>query len=88
MKIKQNFMLREIAGTWLVVPLAERVVDFNGIITLSETGAFLWGVLEKGASVDELVGKLLLEYDVDETTARADVAEFTAALEEGNLLDL
>ncbi|HBX22962.1 MAG TPA: PqqD family protein [Desulfotomaculum sp.] len=88
MKIKQNFMLREIAGSWLVVPLGERVVDFNGIITLSETGAFLWEILEKGAGVNELVDQLLLEYDVDETTARADVVEFIAALEEGALLEL
>lgn len=39
MKIKKDFMLREIVGTWIVVPLGERVVDFNGMVTLNETGA-------------------------------------------------
>ena len=88
MKIKPNFMLREIAGSWLVVPLGERVVDFNGIITLSETGAFLWKLMEKNANVEELIDQLLIEYDVDENTARADVTEFAAALKEGALLEL
>ena len=45
MTLKKGFMLRSIAGTHVVIPLGERVVDFNGILTLNETGAFLWELL-------------------------------------------
>jgi len=80
-------MLREIAGTWIVVPLGQRVVDFNGLITLSETGAFLWKRLEQGAGEDELTTALLEEYDVDMETASADVAEFLGSLETSGVVE-
>lgn len=41
MKLKTGFMLREIAGQWIVVPLGQRTVEFNAIMNLSETGALI-----------------------------------------------
>ena len=79
-------MLREIAGTWIVVPLGERVVDFNGLMTLSETGAFLWNKLEQGADKNELLTALLEEYEVDKDTAIADINEFLESLETGGVI--
>ncbi|MGE5417239.1 MAG: PqqD family protein [Acidobacteriota bacterium] len=86
MKIKDGFILREVAGQWLVVPLGERVVEFNGMITLSESGALIWKALETESSVDDLVAKVLSEYDIDEATARADVDEFLGMMREKELL--
>ncbi len=80
MKIKDNFMLRQIAGTWLAVPIGERVVDFNGIITLSESGAFIWRMLENGASREEIVSSILDKYEIDEETARKDTEAFLEQL--------
>lgn len=76
MRIKEGFMLRNIAGQWVVVPLGTRVVEFNGIMTLNESGAVLWRKLEQEADEDDLVREILAEYDVDEATAKADVREF------------
>ena len=76
MKIKDGFMLRQIAGSWVVVPLGQRVVEFNGLMTLSESGALIWKKLETGAELDELIQLILAEYDIDEVTARNDVEEF------------
>lgn len=87
MKIKSGFMLREIAGQWLVVPVGSRVVEFNNIMTLSESGAILWRLLEKGAEEDELVSALLSEYDVDEATARNDVRSFINSVSSKQLFD-
>jgi len=88
MKLKSDFMLREIAGTWLVVPLGNRVVDFNGLITLSETGAFLWKLLQDGKEDKEaLVAALLEEYDVDRETAEADVTDFLDQLEKESIAE-
>ena len=66
MKIKDNFILKEIAGSYVVVPVRSRAVDFSGVIKLTESGAFLWRLLEKGADREELVAALLDEYEVDE----------------------
>lgn len=87
MKVKSDFLLKQIAGSYVVVPVRSRAVDFSGIIKLSESGAFLWEILAGGATRDELVARLLEEYDVDEATAAADVDRFLAKLKEADLLD-
>lgn len=86
MKIKDGFILRQVADNYLVVAVGDAVKDFNGIINLNETGAFLWKILESGATEEELVKKLTEEYDVDEETAKKDVGKFVAKLAEANLL--
>lgn len=86
MKIKDGFILREVAGSYLVVAVGVRVKDFNGMVNLNETGAFLWKLLEKGATEEEAVAELLKEYDVDEETAKADVKAFVSKLTEAGLL--
>lgn len=50
MKLKENFVLRQVADTWVVLPVAEATLDFNGMLTLNETGAVLWRALEQGGS--------------------------------------
>ena len=80
MKINENFVLRELAGTWVVLSLSDATVDFNGMLTLNESGVLLWNTLEKGADMDALVGALLAEYDVPPAQARADVEEFVEKL--------
>ena len=87
MKIKDDFILKKIAGSYVVVPVRKRAVDFSGIIKLSESGAFLWELLEKGAERDELVAALLSEYDVDEATASADADRFINSLNEAGLIE-
>ena len=76
MKINENFVLRQIADTWVVLPLGDATLDFNGMMTLNETGSFLWSILEKGCEQDELVNALLDEYDVTREQAETDVNEF------------
>ena len=87
MKIKEGFMLREVAGSWIVVPLGQRVIEFNGLMTLSESGALLWKKMEKGAEVDDLIQLVLSEYDIDEVTARADVEEMVSAIQKKGLIE-
>lgn len=86
MKLKDGFMLREIAGTWVVVPIGQRVVEFNGLMTLSESGALLWRKLEIGAEMEELVETVLGNYDIDEATAIADIKLFLSDIVEKNLI--
>lgn len=87
MKIKDGFMLREIAGSWVVVPLGQRVVEYNGLMILSESGALLWRLLEKGAEMDDLVKAILSEYEVDEATARADIEEMIGNIKDRGLIE-
>ncbi len=86
MKLKDGFVLRQVGGHYLVVPVGAQTVDFNGMITLNETGAFLWQRLQTECSAAELTAALLAEYDVDEATAMADVADFVEKIRQAELL--
>lgn len=87
MKIKSDFILREVAGAYVVVAVGKRSVEFNGMINLNESGAFLWHYLEKGSSENELAASLLEEYDVDDNQAKKDVVSFINLLKDNNLLE-
>lgn len=87
MKIKNDFVLKKIAGSNVVVPVRTRAVDFSGIIKLTETGAFLWKLLENDCDREELVAKMLEEYNIDEATASADIDRFITKLREADLLE-
>ena len=87
MRVKENFMLRKIADSYVVVPVGRQTLDFNGIINLNETGAFLFELLQKGASRDELVEKLLAEYEVERDRAQADVDKFIQSVKDADVLE-
>lgn len=86
MKIKSGFMLKEVAGTNIVVPVGKGSIDFNAMITLNESGAFLWELLEEEHTVEELVTALTAEYDVDKATAEADINKFIETIKSAGLL--
>lgn len=86
MKIKSGLILREVADNYIVVAVGERVKEFNGLINLNSTGAFLWKILENGAEEEDLVKALLEEYEIDEETARKDVSLFVAKIKEAKLV--
>ena len=64
MRIKDEFLLREVAGSYIVVATGALTKEFNGIIKLNETGSFLWKKLAENTDVQALVGALTTEYDV------------------------
>ena len=85
MKLKDGFMLRQVAGEYVVLSVGTDL-DFNGMITLNETGATLWKRLEQEAELSDLTAALTAEYDVDEATAAAAAEQFVAKLKEQDFL--
>ncbi|MGN1317941.1 MAG: PqqD family protein [Lachnospirales bacterium] len=86
MKIKDGYLLREVAGSHIVVPIGEGSMDFSGVISLNEVGAFLWNRLENDCEVEDLVSAILSEYDIDRETAKSDIEEFINKLKGADLL--
>ena len=87
MKISDKFVLRQVAGTWIVLPVAEKTVNFNGMLTLNESGIMLWQLLEKGSTREALAEALTNEYDVTYAEALADVDEYIGKLERSGCLE-
>lgn len=86
MKIKEGYILRQVLENFIVVAVGDAALDFNGVISLNETGAFLWGILEKGATEDELLSALTKEYEIDDETAKSDISAFLQKLQDAEIL--
>ncbi len=80
MKINKEMTLREIAGENILVPGANAVLDLNGLFVVTETGALIWKLLPQVENEQEIVEKILEEYEIDEDTAKKDVSEFLGKL--------
>lgn len=87
MKVLKEFVLREIAGDYVIIPTGKTVLTFNGLITVNEVGADLWKMLQSDVTFDDLLHGILETYDVDEETAREDIQEFLDTLVNGGILD-
>ncbi len=87
MKIKKGFAKREIAGSFIVVPVGSKTKEFNGMITLNESGSFFWDCFADDITVDEAVKKVCDEYDIDEATAKRDIEKFIELLKENDLIE-
>lgn len=87
MKLRKNLVLREVAGSWIVLPTGEATVDFNGMLSLNDSGALLWRTLENGADKQGLVDALLSEYEVDALLAETDVTAFLDKLADAGCLE-
>ncbi|MGM9553420.1 MAG: PqqD family protein [Faecousia sp.] len=80
MKIKLDFVLREIAGDILLVPAGKTALDLNGMLTLNEVGADIWKMLPEVENEEEIVERLLRDYDAEPAQVREDVSEFLERL--------
>lgn len=87
MKIKKGFMLRTVGERNIVVPVGAASLEFNGMITLNETGAFIWKKLSLGCEYEELISAILLEYDTTEEEAKAGADALLAQIRKENLLE-
>lgn len=86
MKLKDGFILRTVAGQTVALP-SDGVTNLDMMITLNETGKFLWEKLVPGAEREELIDALLAEYDVDYEKAGKCVDAFVARLKELDFLE-
>ncbi|AFV05158.1 MULTISPECIES: PqqD family peptide modification chaperone [Dehalobacter] len=87
MKIKEGYLVREIADCYIVVPVGERVIEFKGIMTLNDTGNFIWRCLTEDISYNQLLTSILDEYEIDEVTAKADLDDFIQSARESGVLE-
>lgn len=88
MKLNGEFVLREIAGETILVPVGRTALAFNGIITLNQTGIEIWKGLQEEKTHEEILQVLLEQFDVDADTAAGDLDAFLETLREQDLIEL
>ena len=88
MKIREGFILRDVAGKTFVVATGELSNSFKGMITLNETGKYIWKLLENGAEKEEIVEAIMKDYDVqDRALVENDVNVFIEKLAGDNIIE-
>lgn len=87
MKRKSDFMMQNVAGENLLVPLGAQVLDLNGLFTLNDTAACVWELLAKEHTLDELAAAVAERFDISAEIARADVRTFVDEIAEMGLLE-
>lgn len=80
MKRNANFLLREVAGSVVVVPVGAAARSFPGMMRLNESGRFLWELLEQHQSEESLADALVNRYQVGWAQATEDVSAFLARI--------
>ena len=86
MKIKEGLVLREAAGSFIVMN-TRGDLSFNGMITLNETGAFIWNCIEEGLTEEEIASKITDIYDIDRETAVRDLKIFKEKMSGAGIIE-
>lgn len=76
MKRNANFLMREVAGSVVVVPVGAAAREFPGMLRLNTSGQYLWELLEQEQTPERLTKALVARYEVTEEQARKDVDAF------------
>ncbi|NSF73105.1 PqqD family protein [Blautia wexlerae] len=86
-KVKDGFVLREVAGQAVVIAVGEASKSFHGMINLNETGRVIWQAVEQGLDVDAIAQKLVQDYEVDMELAHRDAVSMLEQMESAGILE-
>lgn len=86
MRIKNGFVLREVAGQIMVIATGEASKDFHGMIKLNSTGKVIWIGLQEGLEENKIAERLQEQFDVDAEKALEDTRGFLKQMEEMGFL--
>ena len=86
MKLKYDFVVREVADKIVAIPIGDATEDFNCMVTLNESGAFIFNLLKQEISEEDLLNAFLGEYDATLEQAKNTIDAFLAKLKEAQIL--
>lgn len=87
MRLKGEFVIRQIIDDIIAVPIGPTALKFNGMIMLNQVSKLIWNCLEQETDLDSLTAAATEHFDVSEETARADIQRFLQQLRQADLLD-
>ena len=87
MKYKDDFILQNVGGENILVPISSQVTYLNGLFILNSTGAFVWQLLEQEYSREDLVEEVSTQFNVDPNIVLTDIHIFLDEITNLKLLD-
>ena len=87
MKARDGFILRNIAGEYMLMPAGAMVGTFRGTVLMNELSAFLWEKLQEPRTRRDLLSEILVQYSIDEDTAAADLDAVLADMKQMGIIE-
>ena len=81
-----DFVFRKIAGEYILVPTGKEVESFNGLVSINETGAFLWNLLKEPKTYGEIIDAFGKEYELTTEESEKDVSDFLEQAVKGRVI--
>lgn len=75
-QVSPDYLLREIAGEYAIIPVGEDCMISNAVMTPNHSAAFIWNIFLTPSTEEEVVQRVLQEYDGKAEDIRADVHRF------------
>ena len=86
MRQNPQFVLCDVAGNHVLMPVGSAAIDLNGMLSLNDTGVVIWEKLKSDMAFDELLTAILEEYNVSEEVARADLTRYLKTMRDVNAI--
>lgn len=86
MRLKGEFVVRRVADKNVAIPIDSVSSGFNAMLTLNESGAFIFEYLKEDTDLEKLVSAFLDEYDATREQAENTIKKFIERLKEQNLI--
>ena len=87
MRIKEGFILKDVAGSKIVIATGEQKMDFSGVITFNSVGADIFMLLDGTNSIDDIVKKISEDYEAPVEVVQADVEKLIEKMRKYNLIE-
>ena len=87
MKIKEGYILKSVAGSNVVIATGAERMDFKGILTFNDTGAEVFNMLNGMYTVEEIVEKIVKDYEISYDTAKTDVENLIEKMKTQGLIE-
>lgn len=86
MRLKYNFVVRDIENQPVAVAVGKDNARFNGMIRMNRSGAFIFQMLKEDVTVEQIVQRMLERFDVTEEIACEVVEKFLDTLRKDELI--
>ncbi len=87
LKTKPGFSIRQVLDAYIIMGTGKEAYRPNCIMSLNESGAYLWNLISEGIEEKDLAPSLMKEYGIDSATAENDVSRFLQQLREKELIN-
>ena len=87
MKLKCEFVCTKVAEEIIAVPVGQGAGEMHLVLKLNEESQFILECLSHETTEDEIVTRMIEEYDVDKTTLFSSVHEFIEKLKSAHLIE-